>query len=354
MSRTFAAAASLRGCSPDPSSATPSRGVAGLRTLSHSRPPALAALLALPAALLTYGTLRVPVRDGVLVRAETSGHWPVVALIALLVAVCDAAWIGALVSRSAARSPSADVAPPSTLDLTPDRRPRAALAVLRPDLVPTRVIVITAATSLALLTATTLKDFPPWAIALLAIAPWVPLLTIEGIGKYQHYGLYAVFGAITLLQVGHLGEHTAQVTQLLMAGGDLSRAHGVFGQLDFETVHFVWDTGIWLGLGLLLYRFGARNPWLWIAFAAASLHEVEHIYLFSMYRTDLAFYVRGGYAGIMGSGGVIGSPLGRPYLHFAYNVCVVLPMVIAFWDQTKRVFAESLVPARGVEPRLPA
>jgi hypothetical protein len=128
-----------------------------------------------------------------------------------------------------------------------------------------------------------------------------------------------------------------QVVHVLMFGGDLSRAHGVFGQLDFETVHFVWDSTVWLGLGVLLLRFG-NNRWLWIAFAAASLHEVEHIYLFTIYRADPAFYSGGGLTGIMGLRGVIGSPLARPYLHFAYNVCVIVPLLFAFWQQTVRVY----------------
>jgi hypothetical protein len=38
----------------------------------------------------------------------------------------------------------------------------------------------------------------------------------------------------------------------------------------------------------------------------------------------------------MGYDGVIGSPLARPYLHFTYNFLVILPMVLAFWDETKR------------------
>ena len=39
----------------------------------------------------------------------------------------------------------------------------------------------------------------------------------------------------------------------------------------------------------------------------------------------------------MGNGGLIGSPLARPYLHFAYNFIVVVPMVCALVDQTKHV-----------------
>jgi len=128
-----------------------------------------------------------------------------------------------------------------------------------------------------------------------------------------------------------------QVIQVFAFNGDLSRAHGVFGQLDFESVHFFWDGLVWIGLGALLLRFGTTNAWLWVAFIAASLHEVEHLYLMFVYKADRAFYVNGAYEGVMGFGGLVGSPLFRPYLHFAYNVCVIVPLLFAFWDQTVRV-----------------
>ncbi|MGH8986176.1 MAG: hypothetical protein ACRDY6_20220 [Acidimicrobiia bacterium] len=78
-----------------------------------------------------------------------------------------------------------------------------------------------------------------------------------------------------------------------------------------------------------------------MAFAAASLHQVEHFYLFWMCHAHPAVYEAGGFAGIMGSGRIIGSPLGRPYLHFTYNVIVIVPMLVALWDQ-----AASLGPRR--------
>jgi hypothetical protein len=164
------------------------------------------------------------------------------------------------------------------------------------------------------------------------------VLALEAVWKYEHYGMWAVFGVVVLLQLGHMGEHTVQVTQLLLYQGRLGQSHGVFGQLDFETVHFFWDSAIWLIVGVLLTRFGRHNRWLWVAFAAASLHEVEHLYLYWMYLTHPSFYAHGGFEGIMGNGGLIGSPLARPYLHFAYNFIVVLPLVLAFWDQTKHVY----------------
>jgi hypothetical protein len=128
-----------------------------------------------------------------------------------------------------------------------------------------------------------------------------------------------------------------QVGQLATSSGDLASSHGVFGQLDFELVHFVTDTTLWFALGFLLVIYKGKNPWLWVAFIAASLHQVEHFYLFFIYNFHEPFYSQGGFAGIMGSNGIIGSPLDRPYLHFSYNFIIVVPMLIALWDEARMV-----------------
>jgi hypothetical protein len=222
------------------------------------------------------------------------------------------------------------------------RAPRPAPASARPDplrleRVPLRALWISAAASLALMSAGALQGYAMWVWVGMGLLPWIPLVALEAAWKYEHYGAWALFGVVVLLQLGHMGEHTVQVVQLLLYNGALAHSHGIFGQLDFETIHFFWDSAVWLCLCLLLPRFSRGNRWLWIAFAAASLHEVEHIYLFWVYRADPTFYIHGGLAGIMGNGGLIGSPLARPYLHFAYNLIVVVPMAIAFWDQSAHV-----------------
>jgi hypothetical protein len=165
------------------------------------------------------------------------------------------------------------------------------------------------------------------------------VIAIEARWKYARYGIFAAFALLVLLQVMHMGEHTMQVGQLLVHKGDLAQSHGVFGQLDFELVHFVTDTVLWVNLGLLVILFRGRNRWLWVAFAAASLHQVEHFYLFWVYQAHPAFYAHGGFAGIMGENGLIGSPLDRPYLHFTYNLIVVVPMVLALWDAAREADA---------------
>ena len=264
-------------------------------------------------------------------------YWWVAALGAAVVVVVDLAVLAVTARyrrRLAARAPSGSAA-------SAPAPPRGGWwpAPLRFERVPVRVAWITAAASITLLLAGASQGYATWVWVGMGIVPWVPLLLMETVWKYEHYGLWALFGVVTLLQIGHMGEHTVQVFQLASRHGNLAVSHGVFGQLDFETVHFFWDSAIWVFLCLLMPVFSKGNRWLWVAFAAASVHQVEHFYLFAVYTFLPDYYVTGGLAGIMGYNGVIGSPLARPYLHFAYNFLVVLPTVLAFWDQSRRVDA---------------
>jgi hypothetical protein len=283
-------------------------------------------LLVVAAAFVAYLTMFIPVQIPVLARAQADRYWPAAFAAAVLVAVYDGgviAWTMRQRTRgenhaTIENSRSAGVAPPE----------------LRFQRVSARITRISGIASCAGVAAAVIAGFPLWCIALAALIPWLPVFTIEAAWKYEHYGLYAFLLVVTGLQLGHVGEHAAQVTQLLMTNGNLARSHGVFGQLDFETVHFFWDTGIWLSTGLLVSRFSGSR-WLWVAFAAASLHEVEHVYLYWLVMDHHDFYMQGGLAGILGRGGVIGSPLYRPYLHFMYNVLVAVPMLMALLEQTR-------------------
>jgi hypothetical protein len=155
------------------------------------------------------------------------------------------------------------------------------------------------------------------------------------------------FGGVAVLQLGHLGEHGAQVSQLIMSGGTLEDSRGVVGRLDFEAVHFFWDTAIWLTTMTLLWRFGIGNAWIWVSLFFASLHQVEHIYLYYINLFEPEFYSdRGGFAGLLGHGGALPT-IERPYLHFTYNFMVVIPFTIAFLKQVEPVL-------RAPELRRPA
>ena len=67
---------------------------------------------------------------------------------------------------------------------------------------------------------------PLWMTTLWVIMTWLPVFVVGEIALYERYGFYAIFVGLAVLQVGHLCEHTAQMTQLLVTNGDLARSHG--------------------------------------------------------------------------------------------------------------------------------
>src|SRR5215471_1263483 len=132
-------------------------------------------------------------------------------------------------------------------------------AALLPRKVGVKTFGVTALASSTVVFGSALLGLPLWAIGLLALLPWFPLYVFEASWQYRHYGAFALFGTLVLLQLGHLSEHVVQNLQLLLTDGKLTASRGVFGQLDVEAVHFYWNIGIWLGTGALLYRYGLRN-----------------------------------------------------------------------------------------------
>jgi len=285
----------------------------------------LAILTAVAAAAVTYMQLAVPLAAPSLARRDATAYWQV-AMIAALVVLIAAGAIGWL-ARGAPIPPShsggAEGGP---------------VPIWRLHHVPARGALLAGSISAALLLGGVMERLPFWGIAQAVLLPWLPIWWFDATWQTRHYGLYGFLSALTLFQLGHMMEHTAELVQLFVNHGNLAQSHGVFGVLDNEVVHFYWNVGVWVGLAVLLYRLGAKNPWLWIAFAAASLHMVEHIYLYWVYVFHQEFWSAGGWAGILGKGGILGSPLDRPYLHFAYNYIEVVPLVIAFLDQSRRVY----------------
>jgi hypothetical protein len=312
--------------------------------------------------------------------------------------------------------------------------------LVSPRRVPLRVFLITGLASFVLLMGGLLQGQPLYITALFTLLPWLPVLFFEGIWKVEHYSWIAIFGIIMLLQIGHLGEHVTQVAQLGWMNGTLAcppvvdsavnaqravdaglrgpeqgpsgisatsvvkpnpqtglpavdeqgnpivgpAACGVFGQLDLEIVHLVWEVLGWLATLFLLVKF-PRNIWLWIALIVVSIHSVEHLFISyvnffekdTLYagakqlwattvegKTAVAhpvglepvlqtFYGAGGKNGILGRGGMIDALLNlpasflptRPFLHFWYNFFVFVPTMVAFLVQVRQIYDEYLAKA---------
>ena len=284
---------------------------------------------------LAYIVVTVPVGGPQLTDDEVGEHW-LVALGGAIVVAIGTAFVIVRTLRLRRRFPDDLVAPPKATAAEGRDLPRIPRS-LRFEITSRRTIVIARAISLGVVPVAWAVGAPLWVAWLAVLAPWIAPVTLEARWKYARYGVFALFAVMGLLQLLHMVEHGAQVGQLVATSGDLSRSHGFFGQLDFELVHFVSDSLLWVGLGLLIMVLRGRNVWLWVAFVAASLHEVEHLYLFWQHIFDNNFYLSGGFSGIMGHHGLIGSPLDRPYLHFAYNLIVFVPMLIAIWDEARHV-----------------
>src|SRR2546421_1055262 len=244
-----------------------------------------------------------------------------------------------------------------------------------------RAVVITALCSYFLQLIGIWLHWALWAIALGTILPWIPLFSMKILWTSKHYGFMALYLTIMILQAGHVGEHVVQMLQFIFIynphasppclgwswQGYCGQAHGVFGELDRETVHFIRDGLILVSCIIVRVHFRkSKNIWLTLALIAAAIHQVEHCYLFGNYVFNNYFYNHGGtflgvhivnglaaQNGVLGYNGLLGSAIpfinpilpSRINLHFIYNTLVFIPMVLAFRKQVQYIYDEWIAKA---------
>ncbi len=152
-------------------------------------------------------------------------------------------------------------------------------------------------------------------------------------------GTWRCIYVLVVTQIGHVFEHIAQVTQIHVFHLAGARARGVFGTLDIEWVHFIWNTWVLIAVLLLLPQF-RRNFWLWATLVLSVWHEIEHLVVFYIYLTT----GKAGTPGLLAQGGLIGGglPIQRPDLHFLYNLIETIPLVAGFAWQLQRLYDERL------------
>ena len=204
-----------------------------------------------------------------------------------------------------------------------------------------RVLLLAGLLSVVSLATTAAVGWPLWAITLAGLLPWLPVFGAEMIWVRHHYDWLALFYLLVVGQGGHVLEHLAQMLQIHLLGLQPVHAHGVFGALDIEWVHFVWNTSVLVAVLLLSARY-RRNRWLWLALVFAGWHQAEHIYVFSIYlQTGVP-----GNPGLLARGGALGGglPLTRPDLHFLYNLVETTPIVLGFVYQCRLLLQH---PERG-------
>ncbi|MGR3435672.1 MAG: cyclic nucleotide-binding domain-containing protein [Shimia sp.] len=298
------------------------------------------------------------------------------------------------------------------------------------EAVPFEVVALTALLSYALQINAIVKGEPLYLIAFYTLLPWIPLALFEGVWKVRNYRMVAVLGLITVLQIGHFAEHLIQVIQINWLDGTIAcppprdtaetaaravalglrdatlaptgawvdqiaragadgqpllregtmvtgpAACAIFGQLDLEIVHLVWELIGYFGTAFILLCF-PRNIWLVVALAALSWHALEHLTITYFYYFDQAalwpgtlqlwatvpiegtnrlmavpagqvdtllnFYQAGGKFGLMADNGLFEQWTGfdgmppRAELHMGYNLAITVPTVLGFLHEVRRL-----------------
>jgi hypothetical protein len=199
--------------------------------------------------------------------------------------------------------------------------------------IPLRTLALTTLVSYGALALATLQGWPLWAVTLVALAPWAPLFGLATQRTARLDAWLALFLVLAVSQTGHLFEHAVQMIQIHLLGLTGKQASGVFGALNIEWGHLIWNAWVLLAVVALLAHY-RHNVWLWPAALLAGWHMVEHVYIMSVFlRTGTA-----GTPGLLADGGAIfgGLPLTRPDLHFLYNLAETAPLLIAFLIEARR------------------
>ncbi|MDP3734824.1 MAG: hypothetical protein Q8R39_00120 [bacterium] len=102
-----------------------------------------------------------------------------------------------------------------------------------------------------------------------------------------HQGTMGLFSLALLYQLFHWIEHVVQVYQHWLRGMPAAQSHGILFFLDFEWNHFVFNTGYFIALLVVLILiitkrqvFDIRASALWllgIGTAIQGYHQIEHI-----------------------------------------------------------------------------
>jgi hypothetical protein len=211
--------------------------------------------------------------------------------------------------------------------------------------VPLPFILSTAGISVALVS-TFWLGWASWQVALLVILAWLPLFFLKTTSIQRRYGWLAFFFILVVTQGVHLLEHVAQMIQIHLLGLSGPQASGIFGALNIEWVHFIWNSWVLICVVLLVFLY-RKNPWLWALLVIATWHEIEHVYIMSIFLKT----AHPGAPGLLAHGGAIagGLPLNRPDLHFYYNLLEELLLIIAYLYQIQRLPRpdEILLPSRS-------
>jgi hypothetical protein len=205
--------------------------------------------------------------------------------------------------------------------------------------IPLNITIMSLLTTIGVLVIGIIDGWQLWLVALMMILPWIFIFTFEAQWCYKHFKWYTIFYMTVLMQGGHFIEHIAQIIQIYLLDYPPAHAHGIFGALDTEWIHFLWNLTL-LTFNILLIKKFPKNKWLWINLIAVIWHQIEHSYIMWVYLTTGV----SGDPGLLSQGGLLfgGIPFIRADVHFIYNVLETFPIAIAFILQLKTSYNDWL------------
>jgi hypothetical protein len=155
---------------------------------------------------------------------------------------------------------------------------------------------------------------------------WINFMTKLN-GPWHQKGLWVFM----IIVFGHWSEHLAQIYQIYVLGWLPKDAGGILGLwypwlAQSEVLHIAYNGSVWIGLILLFGGMtGKARTWWIVTLALQCWHLFEHLLLQYQYVTGNFFFGATVQTGI----GQLWFP--RPELHFAYNLVVFIPMVVAYY-----------------------
>jgi hypothetical protein len=124
---------------------------------------------------------------------------------------------------------------------------------------------------------------PLWAATVLVLAMLLPPAILKWRVDRQRYGRVAMVLCILVMAQGfHSLEHLAQWIQYHILRWPSFVSSGLISTLNAETVHFIWNWGVFLTI-IYLVRGGMRGFWGWVLLAWITAHAFEHSYLMARY-----------------------------------------------------------------------
>jgi hypothetical protein len=152
----------------------------------------------------------------------------------------------------------------------------------------TRVVLASLAIGLIVsYLAVALEWLPLWAATALTLVVLLPAGVLKWRDDFHRYGATLMGLSILVTAQGlHTIEHLVQWAQYHLLLLTMRQANGLLSPANAEWVHFTWNWLVLIAVVALMVG-GMRGRWMWLLFAVALFHTIEHSYTFIRYQMIL-------------------------------------------------------------------